>query len=99
MKAAAIDMLSARLPVYPFTRLPVYPSTRLPADPTLGSQPVHHTRKRRALADVRRPTNPRHGPLESQSVPRVHERAVLSQVEIPTICVHRQAFVLDALQE
>ena len=45
------------------------------------------------------PANPRDGALEPESEPRVHERPVLAQLEIPIVRVERQPLVLDSRHE
>src|SRR5690606_2559780 len=62
-------------------------------------QARHQARERDALADVRRAADPRNGALEAESEARVHERAVLAQVEIPAVRVERQVLFLDAVQQ
>src|SRR5688572_29822338 len=70
-----------------------------PASCLLGFQSIHQPRERRALADVRRAADPGHRTLEAQAVPRVDERSVLPKVEVPAVGVHRQALLLDPLDE
>src|SRR5690606_32915891 len=65
----------------------------------LRPQPVHQPRKRYALPDMRRTANPRYGSLQPQPEARVREGAVLSQVQVPAVCIHRQALFLDAPHE
>src|SRR5258706_9833794 len=48
------------------------------------------------LADVRNATDPRHRALQAEPEPRVHERAVFAEVQVPAVRVLRQPFRADA---
>src|SRR5687768_10909442 len=52
---------------------------------TLGIQAIHCPRKRYRLADMRPASDPRYRTFETEPEPRVRERAVLPQLQIPLV--------------
>src|SRR5512147_985246 len=72
-----------------------------PPSPPLGSgpQPMHHPRERDRLAQVGEPADPRDRALESQPEARVHEGAVLAQVEVPAVGLLREPLLPDAVDQ
>ena len=60
---------------------------------------VEHPRERNAFADVLRPGDPGHRPLDPESEPRVGNGPVLPQVEVPLERFPRQVVLLQAVLE
>src|SRR5688572_11170024 len=65
----------------------------------LGTQPMHHPRKGDRLAEVRKSANPGDGALEAQTEPGVHEGAVFTKVQVPAVCLDRQPFLANPVEE
>src|SRR6266850_2544351 len=59
-------------------------------------QLVERPRECDRLADVGNAADPRHGALQAEPEPRVHERAVFAEVQVPAVRVLRQLFGADA---
>src|SRR5882672_7774426 len=66
---------------------------------TLRPQPIECSRECDRLPDVRDATDPRDGPLDAESESRMHERAVLAQIEIPGVRLLRQLLGADAREQ
>src|SRR2546426_7973087 len=54
---------------------------------------------RSRLANVRDAADPRHRALDAEAEPRVHERAVLAQVEVPAVGPLGELLFADPLQQ
>src|SRR5947208_6366034 len=67
--------------------------------PTLRPESVKRARERDRFPDVRNAANPRDRALDPEPKPRVHERSVLPQIEIPRIRFLRQSLGANALQQ
>src|SRR3989442_9767183 len=59
-------------------------------------QLVEGPRKRDRLADVGDAADPRHRALHAKAEPRVHERAVFPEIQVPAVRVFRQLLRADA---
>src|SRR5512133_2771645 len=75
----------------------LWPAPRL--SPALRIDLVQHARIRNALAQVRHAADPRDRALDAHAEPRVRERAVLADVEVPLERFDRQLVLLDALEQ
>ena len=64
----------------------------------LGSQAMHHPRKRNALADVLHAANPCHCALQTEAESRVRKGSVLSQREIPVLGLFRQLLFAQSMK-